>query len=221
MAFTTPKSWSVGELVTASSLNTHLRDNLSYLKGQAGGTVVIETNVSIGPTSAAANASLEIGGNGSGDFSSFIDFHAAESTYSDFALRIIRNASANGTSVIAHRGTGAISITRSDGAALITTGAAGAGGWCHFHRAGVAGTAITILPAGSVQYAWHWRHICKPSTGTEAHNSGSSGAVPGNATLYSVGADICLMHVNADGSVDVQRTGGSLTYTVSIDFMWL
>lgn len=32
MAWTTPKTWGTGDLVTAADLNTHLRDNLSYLK---------------------------------------------------------------------------------------------------------------------------------------------------------------------------------------------
>lgn len=32
MAWTTPRSWSVNELLTASLLNTHLRDNLLALK---------------------------------------------------------------------------------------------------------------------------------------------------------------------------------------------
>lgn len=32
MTWTTPRTWSTGELVTASLLNTHLRDNLDALK---------------------------------------------------------------------------------------------------------------------------------------------------------------------------------------------
>lgn len=32
MAWTTPKTWTTGELVTATDLNTHVRDNLSFLK---------------------------------------------------------------------------------------------------------------------------------------------------------------------------------------------
>lgn len=32
MAWTTPKTWAVDELVTASMMNTHLRDNLNALK---------------------------------------------------------------------------------------------------------------------------------------------------------------------------------------------
>src|SRR5262245_7568818 len=33
MAWTTPRTWVAGELVTASMLNTHLRDNLNFLYG--------------------------------------------------------------------------------------------------------------------------------------------------------------------------------------------
>jgi hypothetical protein len=36
MAWTTPRTWSVGEIVTADELNAHIRDNLLYLFG--GGT---------------------------------------------------------------------------------------------------------------------------------------------------------------------------------------
>ena len=32
--WTPPRTWTVGELVTAGILNTHLRDNLEFLKGQ-------------------------------------------------------------------------------------------------------------------------------------------------------------------------------------------
>lgn len=35
MAWTTPRTWTVGEIVTASLLNAHLRDNLSSLKTAA------------------------------------------------------------------------------------------------------------------------------------------------------------------------------------------
>ena len=33
MAWTAPRTWVVGEIVTAAQLNTHIRDNESYLKG--------------------------------------------------------------------------------------------------------------------------------------------------------------------------------------------
>ena len=34
MAWTTPKTWVTGEPLTASDMNTHIRDNLDYLKDQ-------------------------------------------------------------------------------------------------------------------------------------------------------------------------------------------
>lgn len=34
MAWTNPKTWSVGETLTASNFNTHVRDNLNYLNWQ-------------------------------------------------------------------------------------------------------------------------------------------------------------------------------------------
>lgn len=36
MAWTAPYTWSVGEQATAAKFNQHIRDNLAYLKGQAG-----------------------------------------------------------------------------------------------------------------------------------------------------------------------------------------
>lgn len=32
MAWTTPRTWTTGEVVTAAQMNTHVRDNLAYLK---------------------------------------------------------------------------------------------------------------------------------------------------------------------------------------------
>jgi len=36
MGWTTPRSYTAGDLITAAILNTHIRDNLKYLKGLAG-----------------------------------------------------------------------------------------------------------------------------------------------------------------------------------------
>jgi len=34
MAYTTPRTWTAGETVTAALMNTHLRDNIAYLKAE-------------------------------------------------------------------------------------------------------------------------------------------------------------------------------------------
>jgi hypothetical protein len=43
MAWTAPRTWNVGELVTASMMNTHVRDNLSALKTPPSSYVDINT----------------------------------------------------------------------------------------------------------------------------------------------------------------------------------
>jgi len=44
MAWTTPRTWVTGEVVTASIMNTHIRDNLRYIKG-LDGAVQIDDNI--------------------------------------------------------------------------------------------------------------------------------------------------------------------------------
>lgn len=47
ISWTTPRDWTSGELVTAATMNAHVRDNLNYLKGNAG-TVTIADNLIVG-----------------------------------------------------------------------------------------------------------------------------------------------------------------------------
>ena len=47
MAWTTPRTWVTGEVVTAALMNTHVRDNTRYLKGLEG-AVTIEDDINIG-----------------------------------------------------------------------------------------------------------------------------------------------------------------------------
>lgn len=62
MAWTAPRTWSVGEIVTAAIMNTHVRDDLKYLKGQAG-AVAIEDRVAIG-TASAPTHQLDVNASG-------------------------------------------------------------------------------------------------------------------------------------------------------------
>lgn len=73
----------------------------------------------------ASSAYIEIGAGATGDRTTFIDLHS-DTTYTDYALRIIRHGGANGISQILHRGTGLMEIGTRDAAklALKTTDAA-------------------------------------------------------------------------------------------------
>ena len=57
MAWTTPLTWAVGQLVTASQMNTHVRDNLNYLKGAAG-TITFDAGAAITGAVSATTATF-------------------------------------------------------------------------------------------------------------------------------------------------------------------
>lgn len=71
-------------------------------------------NMNMGSSTAATDAFIEIGANGSGNRNAYIDFHG-DNTYADYGLRIIRgNGGANTDSNIIHRGTGTLALNALD-----------------------------------------------------------------------------------------------------------
>jgi hypothetical protein len=97
----------------------------------------------------------------------------------------------------------------------------GTTGWLKTSKVGVAGTAVTLIPngTGDCLYRLEGRTIVRASDGTvtsgniNANNGGS-------AILYNAGGHVLTLGVNADGSIYVQRTAGSLTFNVSFDLEW-
>lgn len=84
-----------------------------------------------------------------------------------------------------------------------------------------SGTAITVIAngAGDVGDILFYDFICDPSSGTTG--SGGGTMTPGtNQDLFNDGGNICQLQCNADGSVTVQRTAGTLTYVVSLRLFW-
>jgi len=82
----------------------------------------VRGNAIIGSAAAAASAHLNIGGNSSGNRTSFIDI-VADDTYTTYALRLLRNnGSPNGLSQLLHRGTGALQIKAEDASGKIRLG---------------------------------------------------------------------------------------------------
>ena len=65
------------------------------------------------------DAHLQIGKGATGNRNSYIDI-VADTTYTDYGLRVIRNnTGANATSELKHRGTGALNITTQEAAAIV------------------------------------------------------------------------------------------------------
>jgi hypothetical protein len=110
------------------------------------------------------DAVLEIGAGASGNRTSYIDI-VADTTYTDYGLRIIRNnTGANATSELKHRGTGALNFTTQEAAPIVfnTTNS----------------PALTILAGGSVGIGSSnpqaLLHISSATTATE-RISGTAG----------------------------------------------
>jgi len=88
---------------------------------------------------------------------------------------------------------------------------------------GVDGTARTVISDGTddVQYILSCRAVYRDSSGNAGRYL-DAWLTPGNSVnLYDNGTDILTLAVAANGSVTVQRTGGSRTYKVMLDMIWL
>ena len=112
-------------IVPGASGNIEFKNSGSYTFSDPGGTQGFRVGKSwrMGPGAAqgyitSTGDNLEIGADRGADGVAFIDFHAADGTYSDYAFRIIRNSGANGTTEVFHRGTGDVNIVTSEASAI-------------------------------------------------------------------------------------------------------
>ena len=60
MAWTTPRTWNAGETVTSSIMNTHIRDNLNYIKTIPRAIVISIGSVGSGVISTGVKSYVEI-----------------------------------------------------------------------------------------------------------------------------------------------------------------
>lgn len=175
MAWSAPRTWSVSEVVTAAMMNTHIRDNLKYLKGQAGG-VAIEDMLTVGAAT-APSASLHAIRSGSGaqeairldnttntsGNGSSITWRNAAQSFNTGLIQAMRNgagvdfllqfgATSDFSSVNAPVGM----TLSSTGLGIGTTAPQGKlhgydaiSGFLHWKYDGVDGTARTVIPDGA------------------------------------------------------------------------
>lgn len=97
----------------------------------------------------------------------------------------------------------------------------GNGGFLFVSKTAIDGTAQVLIPNGAGDVV----SVLRASFVWVASSGGASGGtvniLPGaNNDIVSSSPDFLNLRVNADGSVDVRRTGGALTYTVIFSLLW-
>lgn len=96
------------------------------------------------------------------------------------------------------------------------------GGMLFVTKTGIAGTPVVVVAngTGDVLYVMYFMAVIRTSGGAVF---GTSNVIANNSSLniYSSGSDTLRLRVNSDGSVDLTRTGGTLTYSVSLFMIWL
>lgn len=230
MGWTAPATFSVSEIVTASKLNTHIRDNLKYLKGQAGAiaiedTMVLANELQIYRTTGTGPSAFRIKTTDNAD-SSYLLFHDPTNTGRAYMRYNNPGAAAANT----------LDITCVDGPIALLPGTnVGIGtvapqGKIHivgatgralfFDHAGFTTTPITILPAASVA---SFMMVFGVVISNQPAFSGSVGSTqgPGGNIDITVGADVVRIAISAGGGVTIVRNSGSNTHKCSLWMMYI
>lgn len=97
----------------------------------------------------------------------------------------------------------------------------GVGGSLVWSYAGLDGTLRSILldGTGDVTARIRWDYVVHDSAGNTAH--GTLSAPPGTTRTITVGANTVTIYINANGSVEIQRTAGTDTIDVIFKMFWL
>lgn len=236
MAWTAPATWSVAEVVTASKLNTHVRDNLKYLKGQAG-AVLLEDRMEIPTTSGTTGTGLRFVSGGTG-YANLQGFNDGSNSYVFFGTN--RQFDGTGWQQLTSRAAGLVQITqdaltystfpaassvptewmRINSSGNMGVGVAVPSGRLHVSQAGeitgggmcvnsvAAVTTIrTIFATASVARAAMFIVFDRNNTGGAVFQTFTSALVSGSTTYTNT--DTITIAITAGGAVTVQRTVGT------------
>jgi hypothetical protein len=222
MGWTAPASWSVSEIVLASKMNTHIRDNLDYLKGNAGAVAISDR---VGITVAANNTTGDLSLDGA--YGAINDYHqigwlgvsairGIASAGGEMSFDFILQSAGSGTIATGRNvmrmngGNGNVGIGTTSPQGKIHAVGAG-GGFMFLSANAVDGTLQTLAVAGTVTQFASFYAIGRNNTG-----GGVATLNPGNATglnqLINFPAgltDTVTIGVTAGGAITVQRTAGA------------
>ena len=233
MAWSSPRTWNTGDIVTAAQLNTELRDNLNYLKGNSGlvnlassldTTGVLRATGATSPPTGAGTELIYVGGTGY--------LLAYDRSAAGFRPLIMAGttlewdvASTPAMMLDANRNLGIGTMSpqgRLHGYDTIS-------GFIHWKYDGVDGTVRTIVPdgTGDCLYLLRFMSVVRCSDGTRTSAQGevlNNGIfdIASNQTLGTPGSDTLRLRVNTNGSIDIFRnTGTTYTFKVGLWLLWL
>lgn len=104
-------------------------------------------------------------------------------------------------------------LAREVGLSVTGSGAIGA--------TGVAGTAVTLLAAGTIAYAVTLVFVVHAVTGADASGGTVTLECGDSYAIYNDGTDVLTLALSAGGQLTVQRTGGADTFNVNCMGVWL
>lgn len=217
MAWSTPHTWAIGEVVTASMMNSHVRDQLRYLKG-SDGPITLDHRLHVPLATTPTGAGLRFG-NDTNQYSSVQGLDLGGASYAYFLINRYYDGAAwqqlntreGGLLQLAQDAMTyytfpAASSTPTERFRITNTGNLGLGTnnpygklhavgslgrWLMYEFDGLDGTTRVIVPdgAGDVLYGAQLWSITRASNGVvQIGNAGGTVFTPGViGTLYSDG----------------------------------
>lgn len=236
MAWTAPSTYSVSQVVTAALLNTDIRDNLAYLKGQAG-TITLESDILYQPITVGIQTlgSLRNQSNNAGAYGFLRVGNDAGTNAGLFRNSSAATAYAGANSLTLYTGSAhPLGFATNDTLRMIVTGAGdvgigtaaprnrlhvagpSGGGLLFYPYSGLGASTVTVLLAGSVTAGFTLSYTTLPSSGSVNGSTVFLSTPGGVANIYTDGAtnQFIITYV-ADGSVTLTRAG-SRTYSGSL-----
>jgi hypothetical protein len=249
MAWTAPATWSTNEIVTAAKMNTHVRDNLAYLKGGAG-TVAFDDSITVTDTGVPQLSLLHSSGvypsyhsiSAPGAAAWDINRHPATGTFTDTgkAHASITLDGSGTTGFIQFRTANAVNTFGTERMRVIGSGHLGIGvtvpqGRIHaydtesgflFMRSVTSGnTIVVVVPdgAGDVVNGMDFAAVAISSTGSPVYQRTTGSLAPSaSSTIWTDASNTLTLRVTAAGQVEVQRTVGSTaTFTFALRLLWI
>lgn len=251
MAWTVPPAVAVGDILTATYINTNIKDNLRYLKGIDGPTV-LEDRLTIPLTSGGNGKGLRFG-DGTNQYANLQGMDLSSNSFVFFGTN--RQYDGSAWQQLNTRAGGVVQITQDEfiyftfpassstpaerfrikntGYVGIGTSAptgplhlvGSLGRWAAYEYDGLDGTTQVVVPnaAGDVVYGLLVTSLVRGSSGiVQVGNSSGTVISPGgNTALYSNGGDAAQLRVLANGQIEIQRTAGALTYKVALWMQWM